>query len=146
MVTRPTSPSTHRSRSCSSARTVVAIARAASPTDRIRRPSGGAFVVFKGRTGSTVTVASYAAGSALEPGLVLPGPGVNPDRVALADEQRHLDDEARLGRGRLAGALGCVAGEARLRRLDPEVDGDRELDPDRLGLVARPVERHAVLH
>src|SRR5258706_13763430 len=104
MVTRPTSPSTHRSRSCSSARTVVAIARAASPTDRIRRPSGGAFVVFKGRTGSTVTVASYAAGSALEPGLVLPGPGVDADRGALPDGQWHLDEEARPVGGRVPAA------------------------------------------
>src|SRR3954447_8827774 len=42
MVTRPTSPSTHRSRSRSSARTVVAIARVASATDRMRASTAGA--------------------------------------------------------------------------------------------------------
>ena len=39
-----------------------------------------------------------------------------------------------------------VAGEAGLGLGDDEVDGDRQLDADRLALVARPVERHPVLH
>src|SRR4051812_25882652 len=51
---------------------------------------------------------------ASEPGLVLPGPRVDADGVALVDEEWHLDDEAGLGGRRLACALRRVAGEARL--------------------------------
>src|SRR5688572_5948886 len=47
--------------------------------------------------------------------LVLAGPRVDPDRVALLDEDRDGHDEARLGCGRFAGAGLGVAGEARLR-------------------------------
>src|SRR4029079_5459092 len=61
IVTRPTSPSTHRSRSWSSARTVEAIARAASPTVRMRRPSRtgadgsiGKIVRVRGRAGVAI--------------------------------------------------------------------------------------------
>ena len=46
---------------------------------------------------------------------------------------------------RLARAGLRVAGEAGLGLGDLEVDGDRQLDADRLALVARPVEGHPVL-
>ena len=62
-----------------------------------------------------------------EPGLVLARPSVDPERVALVHEQRDHDDEARLHRRVLAGALGRVASEAGLRLGDEEVDRDREL-------------------
>ena len=54
-----------------------------------------------------------------DPGLVLPGPRVDADRVAGLDEDRHLDDEPGLGRGRLARAGLRVAGEARARSRRP---------------------------
>src|SRR5262245_54904231 len=88
-------------------------------------------------------IASWRAGSS-DPGLVLPGPGVDADGVAGLDEDRHLDDEARGGRRRLAGAGLRVAGEARFRVDDLEVDAHGELDADRLALEARPVEGHPV--
>ena len=55
------------------------------------------------------------------------------------------DHESGLGRGRLAGAGLRVAGEAGLGLGDHQVDGHRQLDADRLALVAGPVERHPVL-
>src|SRR5437879_13301980 len=72
-----------------------------------------------------------------DPGLVLPGPRVDPDRVALVHEDRHLHDQAGLRPRRLSGTGLGVAGEARLGLLDDEVDGDRQLDADRLALVAQ---------
>ena len=50
-----------------------------------------------------------------------------------------------LGRGGLASAGLRVAGEARLRLDHCEIHGHGHLDPDRLALVARAIERHPVL-
>src|SRR5687767_7553159 len=72
-------------------------------------------------------------------GLVVPGARVDPDRVAGLDEDRDLDDETRLGRGWLARTRLGIAREPGLRVGNDEVDGHRELDADRLALVARPV-------
>src|SRR4051794_18402725 len=65
-------------------------------------------------------------------GLVLPGPGVDADRVARLDEDRDGDHEAGLGRGRLSRACLRIAGEPRLRVRDDEVDSHRKLDANRL--------------
>src|SRR4029450_13147883 len=58
------------------------------------------------------------------PGLVLPGPGIDADRVTRLDEDRDLHHEARLGRGRLARAGLGVAREAKVR-LDHRQGGAR---------------------
>ena len=117
-------------------------AHGVAPTDRDRSigaprdPRRGRAGVRSPMTVTTCTFASRARsrrcrrGPPSDPGLVLPGPRVDPDRVAALDEDRHLDDEAGLGRRRLAGAGLRVAGEAGLGVDDREVDGDRQLDAD----------------
>src|SRR4051794_24073082 len=78
-------------------------------------------------------------------GLVFPGPGIDPDRVARLDEDRNGHDQATLRGGWLAGTGLRVAGEPRLRLDDLEVDGHGKLDADRLALIARPIEGHPIL-
>ena len=55
----------------------------------------------------------------LDSGLVLAGPGVDPEQVALVDEQRYVDHEPGLEGRRLAGAGGGVTGEPRFGARDP---------------------------
>src|SRR6188472_2691540 len=96
------------------------------------------------RPGNLLAPRATGHACALDPGLVLACPSVDADRVAFLDKQRHLHHQPGLQRGGFA-RTGCrIAGEAGLGRLDLQVNTDRQFDADRLALVARAVEHHAV--
>src|SRR5579883_3045813 len=71
---------------------------------------------------------------------VLTGGGVNADAVTGADEERHLDDEAGLGSGRLGAASRGVTLEARLGIGDGQHNFFGQVDGDRFALVEHDVE------
>src|SRR5687768_16077026 len=68
--------------------------------------------------------------------LVGSGPRVDAHDVAGVDEERHLDGQTGLEPGWLVATGGGVALEAGVSLLDPQVDVDRQLDVNRLALVA----------
>src|SRR5512141_464650 len=98
MLTWPTSPSTQTSRSLGAARSVLLISPVSSPTDRM-----GRLAAFESACIGCIGSVGCMARS-LDAGLVLARSRVGADGVADLDEQRNLDDQATLGRGRLARA------------------------------------------
>src|SRR5439155_5718967 len=84
-------------------------------------------------------------GPASDSGLVFPGARVDAQDVALLDEEGDLDDVARFQSGRLPRAGLGVACVARLGLGHRQLDGDGQLDPDRLAFVGHPFEGHAFL-
>src|SRR5207247_7639248 len=121
IVTRLTSPSTQRSRSRSSPRTASRIARLTSLTARIRSPkapgaTSGLPAAPRSSGSASHAGSAHSGGRARvmcsNPRLVLACSGVDPDRIALVDEDRDLDDESAFGGRRLSGAGLGVAGEA----------------------------------
>src|SRR3984893_8780521 len=85
-----------------------------------------------------------------DPGLdalhVCTAPGVDPDPVALADEERDLDAGARLQPGRLGYPGNGVSTHPGLGLGDLQLHGDRQLDADHAVLVAKKGDRVALLH
>src|SRR5437879_10682451 len=75
---------------------------------------------------------------------VASGAGVDADAIALVDEQRDLDGGARLQGGGLGHAGHRVTADSRLGLRDLELERDRQLDADHLGLVAEQVDRLAL--
>src|SRR3974390_1919600 len=67
--------------------------------------------------------------------LVFAGFGAHPHFVALVDKRRHLNDEARLERGRFHLRTGRRAFDPRHRLLDDEIHCGRELNANRFALV-----------
>ena len=77
---------------------------------------------------------------ALDARDVAAGARVDPHALALFDEQRHLDGDAGLERGRLGAALGRVAAQARLGVRDGELDVVGRLDAGRLAVQRQQLD------
>src|SRR5580765_2250576 len=75
------------------------------------------------------------------PRLVLPGLGADADLVAFVDKRRHLHDETGFERRRLHLRAGSCPFDPGDGFLDDEIDGRRQLDPDRLALVELDADR-----
>ena len=95
----------------------------------VERPPGDLALVEREDGGAALVGCGAREAARQAPRDVLAGAGVDPDPVALVDEQRHLDLHARLERGRLrAAAGGRVAAEARVGLGDRQLDGARDLE------------------
>src|SRR3712207_880566 len=86
---------------------------------------------LRGR-GASVTVWVWGSG---DPAEVVARAGVDLDLLAVGDEQRHLDLQTGLERGRLRAAGAAVALEAGLGVGDLQLDRRRQVDVERVVLV-----------